>query len=93
MDPACDFADAAFQHMRYLKGLPDLANALFGIAILRHAVPADHFEIGYLGEICQNIVLYAVGEVGVFFVVTKALERKHRDTFFQEGRRDRIRRK
>ena len=62
--PAC----ASFQHVRYAKRIADLAHISF-TAIFHHAGPADHFEIGDLRQLGQNVVLHTIGEDGVFFLV------------------------
>ena len=69
MQPGAGLAHAAFQHVRYLKLITDLARVLFA-AISHHAGAADDLEIGNLRQLGQQVVLDTIGKGGVFSVIT-----------------------
>ena len=52
-------------------------------SILPNRSAADDFEIGNLRQVRQNIVLHAVGKIGVLLVITEIFKRQHGDTFFR----------
>ena len=59
-------ADAALQNVRYAQIVTDLSHISF-VAIFHHAGPADHFQIGDLRQLGQNVVLDTIDEgSGVF---------------------------
>ena len=39
------------------------------ILVLHHRRPADHLQVGNLGQVTQNLVLHAIGEVRVLFII------------------------
>ena len=55
-------------------------NAVF---ILHHRSPADHFEVGNFGQIGENLVLHAISEVSVLFIITQIFEGQHGDALFR----------
>ena len=66
----CDALDAPFQHM----GDPERPANVLQIPrcrglVLRHTRPADHFQIGDLGQIRENFILNAVGKKRVLLIV------------------------
>src|SRR5437762_59020 len=60
---------AALQHMGDSQLVTDLTYVLLA-AIVHYAGPADDLEIGDFRQLGQNVVLHAVGKVGVLFVAT-----------------------
>ena len=61
--------DRTFHDVSDTELLADLAHVAFGPGlVLPHAGVADHLQIRDLGEIGQDLVLNAIGEVGVLFV-------------------------
>src|SRR5437660_8705408 len=65
--------------MRYPKRIANLAHISF-TAIFHHACPADDFEIGDLRQLGQDVVLHAIGERRVFFLVAQVFKRKNGDS-------------
>src|SRR4051812_16655632 len=66
--------------------LRDLAQIACGLVPKLHdACAADHFQIRYLCQICENFVLHAVSEEGIGFVFTQILKWQHRDRFLRNG--------
>src|SRR5262245_55259189 len=55
-------ADASFQHNSGIELLPDLPDRLRCLLILHDGGPGNDLEIGNLGELCQDILSYAVAE-------------------------------
>src|SRR5206468_3979502 len=51
--------------------------------VWHHTRPADHFQIGHFREVTQDLVLHAIGEISVLFVVTEILERQDGDRFLR----------
>ena len=76
--------------MRDAELLADLAQIARRAALVLHdARAADHFEIGDLREVGQNLVLHAIGEKGVLFVAAQIFKGKHGDAFLgHSGRSD-----
>jgi hypothetical protein len=75
-------ADSPFQHIRYPQGFGYLVQVAFVISpILHDRATTDDFELCYLGQIIQDLVLDAVREVGIIFVWTDVIEGKHCDAF------------
>ena len=75
---------AALQHMRdaeLLRDLAQIARAL--VAKLHDARAADHFQIGDLRQIGEDLVLHAVSEEGVGLVLAQVLKRKNCDAFLR----------
>ena len=73
---------AAFDDMRDAELLADLAQiARRAGLVLHHARAADHFQIGDLREVGQNLVLHPIGEKDVLFVAAQVFEGKHSDDF------------
>ena len=68
--------------MGHAELLADLAQIARRAAfVLHHARAADHFQIGNLGQMGQDLVLDALGEEGVLFFAAQIFERQHRDRF------------
>src|SRR5436190_22590034 len=65
--------------MRYPKRIANLAHISF-TAIFHHAGPADDFEIGDLRQLGQNVVLHAISERRVFFLVAQVFKRQNGDS-------------
>src|SRR6266576_1037672 len=76
MEPGSSLTYAAFQNMRYLKRIADLARVLFA-AISYHACPADDLEIGDFRQLGQNVVLDTVGKEGVLSIVAQVFKWQH----------------
>jgi len=62
------------------RSIADLAHISFA-AVIHHARSADHFEIGDLRQLGQDVVLHAVGKERVLFVVAQIFQRQHRNAF------------
>src|SRR5439155_21002534 len=74
---------AAFQDVRHSKLLSYLTQVSWIANLVDHYRRAtDHFQVGNLSEISQNLVLHAIGKKSVFFFVTQILEWQHRDALF-----------
>src|SRR4051794_9270852 len=72
--------------MRHAKLLADFAQiALSPGLVLHHGRATDHLEVGDLGEVGQDLVLHAVGEEGVLFVLAQVSERKNGDALVGDG--------
>ena len=71
-------AYASFQHMGDTQRITDPARILLA-PILHDAGAADHFEIGDFRQFGQNVVLHAVGEKCVLFVVAEIFKWQHCD--------------
>ena len=79
--------DASFQHVSNAKLLGDLAQVPWTAGFVdHHRRVTNHFQIGYLGEISQNLVLDPIRKIGVLFFVTQILERQHRDALVRNGK-------
>ena len=60
----------------------DFAHVAFGARlVLAHTGVADHLQVRKLREIGEDLVLHAVGEVGVAFVFAQVPEWQHGDRF------------
>ena len=51
--------------------------------ILAHGGVADDPQLGNPGQIRQDLVLHAVSEVRVLFIVTQIFKRQNRDRFYR----------
>ena len=69
-------ADAAFQNMRYTEIVSDLTEISFA-TVFHHAGPADHLQIGDLRQLSQKVVLHAIDECRVFFLVAQVFKRQN----------------
>ena len=65
MKPGTAPANASLQHMRYSQLVADLTHIPLA-AIVHHAGPADHLQIGDFRQLGQNVVLHAIDESRVF---------------------------
>ncbi len=78
--PIADAANAAFQKRGHAKRFANVAGVSHGAAAIRHdRRPRNHFQIADFREVCQNVVLDAVSEIGVFLFIAQIFERQHRD--------------
>src|SRR5438067_12937805 len=76
--------NTSFHHMRHTELLTDHAYvAQHPAFVWHHTRPADHFQIGHFREVTQDLVLHAIGEKSVLFVVTEILERQDGDRFLR----------
>ena len=74
--------DRAFHDIADTKLPPDFAHVAFGAGfVLAHTRVTDHFQIRNLGEIGQDLVLHAVGEVGVVAIVAQSRKWQNGDRF------------
>src|SRR4029453_2811614 len=71
-------AYASFQYVGDTQRITDLPQVLF-TAILHHAGAADHFEVGHLCQLGQNVILHAISKKRMLFVVAKVFKWEHRD--------------
>ncbi len=46
---------------------------------------ADHFQVGDLCQVRQDLVLHAIGEEGVGLFFAQIFEREHGDAFVNDG--------
>jgi tryptophan synthase beta subunit len=76
------FLHAAFHDIGNTKGLPEFALVLGFPAVGRNAATADDLKRGDIRQIGDDSFLDAIGEISVFCVVIKNIERQHCDTFF-----------
>jgi hypothetical protein len=66
---------AAFHHISNAQLLSDPAQAARDSAlVLQHGGAADHFQIGNLGQVCQDFVLHPIGEKGVIGIGAQIME-------------------
>ena len=73
--------DTSFHDMRDPELLADLAQIARHVAlVLHHRRAADYFQIGDRGQVGQNFVLDAVGEISVLFLVAQVSKWKNGDT-------------
>ena len=50
----------AFEQMRHAELLPDLAQIARRVAlVIHHRGAADHFQVGYLARVGQDLILHA----------------------------------
>src|SRR5712691_8295038 len=74
--------DTAFQHIRHAQELADFAQSMRSrITKLHHRRPADHAKVADSRQARENVVLDAVREKRILFVVAEIRERQHRDAF------------
>ena len=64
------------------KLLGDLGKITRLTLILLRRTARDHLENGDPGKPSQNLLLDAVGKVGVIWIAAQVFKRKHRDAFF-----------
>jgi hypothetical protein len=72
-------AHASFQNVRDTKGLTDLARVARA-TIWHDTRPANHLEIGDVGQLGQNVVLHAIGKEGVLFLLAQVFKWQHSDS-------------
>src|ERR1700730_8387329 len=75
--------DAALEkvsHAELFSDFPQIAREA-GL-VLHHTRPADHFQVGDLRKVSEDLVLYAISKISVLFITAEIFEGKHRDTFF-----------
>ncbi len=65
--------------MRDSQLVPDLAYIPFA-AIVHHAGPTDHFQIGDLRQLGQNVVLHTIGKERVLFLVAQVFKWQNGDS-------------
>src|SRR5439155_18136014 len=74
-DAIATATDATFQKRGYAQRLANFARVTYGIAPIRHdRHTRDDLQVADLGEICQDIILHAVGEVRVLLFIAEALK-------------------
>ena len=80
------FLHAAFEDMHDSELFRDLRQVVGrALEALRRGA-RDDFQVGYLGETCQDFLLHAFGEISVVGVATEIIERQHRDRFCRQFR-------
>src|SRR5438128_2100067 len=68
------------------KLLADFAQiALSAGLVLHHGGATDHLEVGDLGEVGQDLVLHAIGEESVLFILAQISERQNGDALVGDG--------
>ena len=90
-DPVTDAAHRPLEHMSNAKSGSDLAQIAGTTAILPNGGATDHFQVGHLGQVRQNVVLNAIGEIRVGLIVTQVFERKNGDAFVGNARDELLR--
>jgi hypothetical protein len=71
----CNPLDTAFQHVSNAQRLTNLSQVTRGRGlVLVYAGAADHFQVGDLGQIGEDFILNAVGEIGVGFVFAQVFK-------------------
>ena len=79
-DAIASSPDAAFQKRRNAERFANFPGVAYAIAPIGHDRHArDHFQITNFREIRQDVVLYAVGEIGVLLFIAQILKRQHCD--------------
>ena len=76
-----------FQDVGHAKLLGDLGKVFRRTFVMLRGSARDHLQVGNLGQARQNLVLDALGKVGVGFIIAPVFERKHRDAFFRRSQR------
>ncbi len=80
--PVADPLHTSFQDMSYPEFTPDiLCIPIRPRLVSHHGGAADDFQAAQLCEIRQNLVLHAVGEVSIGFIIAQIRKWKNRDTF------------
>ena len=74
-----------FHHVGDAERFADLAQVPRPASVLAHGSAADHFQVRHLRQARKDVVLDAVGEIGVLLVVAEIFERQHRDAFSGGG--------
>ena len=77
---------APFEDRRDAERFADFPHVYFFVAIWGHRGARDHFQVADLREVCENVVLDAVGEVGVLLVVAAVFEGQDSDRFVHLAR-------
>src|SRR5205814_10463894 len=72
-------ADAALKNMGYPQIISDLPKIPFA-TVLHHAGPADDFQVVYLRQLGQNVVLNAIGKGCVLFLLAQIFKRQNGDS-------------
>ena len=77
----------AFLHfpprVRHAKLMSDISKVFRHAPVVLRRGPRDHLQIGDLRKTGQDLVLNAVGKIGIFFFAASIFERKHRDALFR----------
>ena len=73
---------AAFENRAHPEFLPDLAHAFLFAAISHDRGARDHLQVADLREVRQNVILDAIGEIGVLRFAAKVFKRQNRDRLF-----------
>jgi hypothetical protein len=81
--PIAGAADRSLQDMGHAQRIADLAQVPQAGLVLAHRGPADHFQVRDLGQVREDVVLDAVGEIFVFLAVTQVLEWQDGDAFIR----------
>src|SRR5437762_3740145 len=72
--------------MRNAQLLRNLAKITCNSAlILHHARAADYFQVCDLRKVGQDLVLHAVGKIGILFFLAQIVKRKQRDALWIRG--------
>ena len=72
------------RHPELLADLPHIAR--HSALVLQYGCAPDHLQICDPGQVRQNFVLHAIGEINVIGIEAQVFKRKHCDAFF--GHRD-----
>ena len=66
---------ASFENMRHSQSVCDFSHVSLA-AVLHHACATDDFQLAELGQLREDVVLHAIDERGVGFVVAQVFKRK-----------------
>ena len=69
----------ALQDGRHTKLGADFAQVLGGVTVFHHGGARDHFELANLGQLCQQVIVHAVGEEPVILNAAARCKGQNRD--------------
>ena len=73
------FLHAAFENIRDAELLRNLREIIRRTFEMLSGCARNHFQIGDLGQPCENLILHPFGKKRVGFVFAQILERQHSD--------------
>ena len=73
------FLDAAFENVRHVELLRDLAQIGRRAFVSLRRGARNHFEVGDLGEAREDFILDAFGKIGVRFIFAQVFKWKNGD--------------
>ena len=82
-DAIAGSARCPFQHMGDAECPPDFPQIARSAFELLHGGTANHFQVRYLGQARENVVVHSGREIFVLFVVAQIFERKNGNAFLR----------